>query len=164
MPPTNTDRDPPSTDGDPSPAGIDHDRETLKRRLEAVERALSEEEPIERANRIDELESRVVELEAAVQALRGYVGSVRAVNEEIELRADRALRKAEAVERNVAPGRFRHGAGSAPDGGGEDAGRSDPAPVFGSEPDVESGEASASAADGPSSDRPTPLERLRERL
>ena len=81
----------------------DHDRESVTRRLDALERAVSEEEPLERADRIDELESRIAELEAAVQALRGYVGSVRAVNEEIELRADRALRKAEAVERTVAP-------------------------------------------------------------
>lgn len=85
------------------PTDTDHDRESLDRRLDAVERALSAEEPLERADRIDELEERIVELEAAVQALRGYVGSVRAVNEEIELRADRALRKAEAVERNAAP-------------------------------------------------------------
>ena len=85
------------------PIDSDHDRESVTRRLDALERAVSEEEPIQRADRIDELESRVAELEAAVQALRGYVGSVRAVNEEIELRADRALRKAEAVERTVAP-------------------------------------------------------------
>ena len=85
------------------PIDSDHDRESLTRRLEALERAVSEEEPLERADRLDELESRVAELEAAVQALRGYAGSVRAVNEEIELRADRALRKAEAVERTVAP-------------------------------------------------------------
>jgi outer membrane murein-binding lipoprotein Lpp len=156
----------PSTDGDhdPSPTGTDHDRETLERRLEAVERALSEEEPIERADRIDELASRVAELEAAVQALRGYVGSVRAVNEEIELRADRALRKAEAVERNVAPSRIDRGADSEPDAGGRHAPGSGPGPVFGSEPDVESGDPSASAADDPPDDRPTPLERLRERL
>jgi uncharacterized coiled-coil protein SlyX len=81
----------------------DHDRDALERRLDAVERALAEDEPIDRIERIDELETRVAELEAAVQALRGYVGSVRAVNEEIEHRADRALRTAEAVERSVAP-------------------------------------------------------------
>lgn len=80
----------------------DHDRDSLQRRLEAVERALSEEEPLERADRLDELEARVAELEAAVQALRGYVGSVRAVNEDVESRADRALRKAAALERHLA--------------------------------------------------------------
>jgi uncharacterized coiled-coil protein SlyX len=83
----------------------DHDRDAVERRLDAVERALAEDEPIDRIERIDDLETRVAELEAAVQALRGYVSSVRAVNEEIEHRADRALRRAEAVERNVAPGR-----------------------------------------------------------
>lgn len=81
----------------------DHDRDSLERRVDAVERALTEGEPIDRSNRVDELEARLVELEAAVQALRGYVGSVRAVNEEIERRADHALRKAEAVERHVGP-------------------------------------------------------------
>ena len=79
----------------------DHDRDSLSRRLDAVERALSEEEPLERADRLDDLETRVAELEAAVQAIRGYVGEVRAINEDVERRADRALRKAEAVERNV---------------------------------------------------------------
>lgn len=80
------------------------DHKSVERRLDAVERALASDEPIERTDSIDELEARIAELEAAVQALRGYVGSVRAVNESIEARADRALRKAEAVERHVAPG------------------------------------------------------------
>lgn len=79
----------------------DHDRDSLSRRLDAVERALSEEEPLERADRLDDLETRVAELEAAVRAIRGYVGEVRAINEDVERQADRALRKAEAVERNV---------------------------------------------------------------
>lgn len=74
----------------------------MERRLEAVERALAEEEPVSRTDRLDDLETRVAELEAAVQALRGYVGSVRAINEDVERRADRALRKAESVERHVA--------------------------------------------------------------
>lgn len=81
----------------------DHDRDSVERRLDAVERALTDDEPIERTDRVDELETRIAELEAAVQALRGYVGSVRAINEEIEQRADRALRTAEAVERHVGP-------------------------------------------------------------
>ena len=91
------------------PIDSDHDRESVTRRLDALERAVSEEEPLERADRLDDLEGRIAELEAAVQAVRGYVGSVRAVNEEIELRADRALRKAEAVERTVAPGEVEAG-------------------------------------------------------
>jgi uncharacterized coiled-coil protein SlyX len=81
----------------------DPDRDSVERRLDAVERALTENEPLERADRLDDLETRIAELEAAVQALRGYVGSVRAVNEEIEQRADHALRKAQAVERHVGP-------------------------------------------------------------
>ena len=81
----------------------DHDRDAVERRLDAVERALSEDESLDRTDRLEELETRVIELEAAVQALRGYVGSVRAVNEEIEHRADRALRKAEIVEQHVGP-------------------------------------------------------------
>lgn len=81
----------------------DPDRDSVERRLDAVERALTENEPLERADRLDDLETRIAELEAAVQALRGYVGSVRAVNEDIEQRADHALRKAQAVERHVGP-------------------------------------------------------------
>ncbi|MFT4882898.1 MAG: putative coiled-coil protein SlyX [Natronomonas sp.] len=80
------------------------DRQSLERRLDAVERAVSEDEPIDRSERIDELESRIAELEAAVEALRGYVGSVRSVNEDVERRADRALRKAEALERTIGVG------------------------------------------------------------
>lgn len=79
----------------------DHDRESVERRLDAVERALAEGEPIDRIDRLDELETRLVELEAAVQALRGYVGSVRAVNEDVERRADHAIRKVDAIERHV---------------------------------------------------------------
>lgn len=88
----------PPNDRDPT-----HDRDSLERRLDAVERALAADEPLERADRLDDLETRVAELEAAVQALRGYVGSVRAVNEDVERRADRAFRKARAVERVVTP-------------------------------------------------------------
>jgi hypothetical protein len=79
------------------------DRDAVERRLEAVERALSEEEPLERTDRLDDLEDRVAELEAAVQAVRGYAGEVRAINEDVERRADRALRKARALERHVGP-------------------------------------------------------------
>lgn len=43
------------------------------------------------STRLDDLEARVDELESATQALRGYVGSIRAVNERVERRADRAL-------------------------------------------------------------------------
>jgi TolA-binding protein len=117
-----------------------HDRESVARRLAAVERAVSGEEPLERTDRLDELEVRIDELEAAVQALRGYVGSVRAVNEDVERRADRALRTAEAIERNVAPTETADAA-------------SGPA----SETDAE-----AEGADG--ARRSTPLDRLKARL
>ena len=106
---------------DPDPA---LDRDSLERRLDAVERALVDDEPLERADRLDDLETRVAELEAAVQALRGYVGSVRAVNEDVERRADRAFRKARAVERAVAPAECDGGGGAGregpPDSDGDD--------------------------------------------
>jgi uncharacterized coiled-coil protein SlyX len=41
--------------------------------------------------RTSEIETRLDELDAAVQALRGYAGGVRAVNREVERRADAAL-------------------------------------------------------------------------
>jgi ABC-type transporter Mla subunit MlaD len=88
------------------------DADTLDERLRAVERALADAEELpdldaqaelaattdDLANRLDDLESRVDELDAAVQAVRGYVGTIRAVNEDVERRADAALAKAEAVD------------------------------------------------------------------
>lgn len=86
--------------------------ETLEERLAAVERALTDGDHDlteltaagETAQRLDdlaadvaELDERIAELEAATQALRGYVGNVRAVNEEVEQRADLALETAEAA-------------------------------------------------------------------
>jgi uncharacterized coiled-coil protein SlyX len=79
---------------------------TLDARLAALERAVADgetdlhalAEPAARAARLDDLESRLGEVEtrldeldAAVQALRGYVGAVRAVNRDVERRADAAL-------------------------------------------------------------------------
>jgi hypothetical protein len=87
--------------------GSDADR--IDERLRAVERALTGSDATvadlgddaaaaaERdalASRVADLESRVEELEAATQAIRGYVGSVRAVNREVERRADLALARA----------------------------------------------------------------------
>lgn len=95
------------------------DGRAVTQRLRAVERAITgsnasipdiaddatatvEREAIE--SRLDDLESRVEELEAATQAIRGYVGSIRAVNREVERRADLALARAsdgaEAAEAN----------------------------------------------------------------
>jgi len=85
----------------------------VEERLSAVERALTgsdaavadlgdgaaaaaEREALE--SRVAELESRVEELEAATQAIRGYVGSIRAVNREVERRADLALARASRGE------------------------------------------------------------------
>jgi chromosome segregation ATPase len=85
----------------------------IEQRLRAVERALTDGEasPAEiedgaalrseldrQADRVEELDERVRELEAAVQALRGYVGNVRAVNEDVERRAEAALAAAERAD------------------------------------------------------------------
>lgn len=89
------------------------DTAALNERLDAVERALTngdydlpelEEsaeltaEVTELAQRIDSLEDRLTELEAAVQAVRGYAGEIRAVNEDVERRANAALAKVESFE------------------------------------------------------------------
>ncbi|QZP37610.1 DUF7310 family coiled-coil domain-containing protein [Halobaculum magnesiiphilum] len=98
----------------------------LRTRLAAVERACSGDADVGPADlgdaaeataelqnaseRIDELEDRVAELESATKALRGYVGSIRAVNERVERRADRALaasragpsRERQATDRSAA--------------------------------------------------------------
>ena len=83
--------------------------ERLDERLSAVERAVTasdatvadlgdgaaaaaEREALE--SRVADLESRVEELEAATQAIRGYAGAIRAVNREVERRADLALARA----------------------------------------------------------------------
>ena len=123
-------------------APSDLDRESVERRLDAVERALTDERSVERVDELDEIETRVAELEAAVQALRGYVGSVRAVNEDVERRADRALRRAEALERHVGPTEANHDP--------------DPDPDHDSNPDPDPTDGSA--------DAPGALGRLRNRL
>lgn len=108
-------------DGATQHASAAPDRSTTDRnlaeRLAAVERAITDEGSVadlsttaERDRRLEDLterveavEARLDELDAATQALRGYVGSVRAVNEEIEQRADLALAIAERTERNATP-------------------------------------------------------------
>ncbi|WP_101296263.1 DUF7310 family coiled-coil domain-containing protein [Halegenticoccus soli] len=89
------------------------DETALAERLAAVERALIGDErsvdgiadAAERDARLEELteaverlDDRVAELEAATMALRGYVGNVRAVNRDVERRADAALAGVEALE------------------------------------------------------------------
>ncbi|KAA9396827.1 hypothetical protein Har1130_03165 [Haloarcula sp. CBA1130] len=87
--------------------------ETLAERLRTVERAVTDgttefPEVTELAElesrmdtveqRIDGIDERTAELEAATQALRGYVGNVRAVNEDVEQRADAALAATDRLE------------------------------------------------------------------
>lgn len=93
----------------PRPGGTATESERFDERLRAVERALTGSdaavadlgddaaaaaERAELESRLDDLEARVEELEAATQALRGYAGSIRAVNREVERRADLALARA----------------------------------------------------------------------
>lgn len=92
------------------------DSETLDERLRAVERALTGtdhevaglSDAAALATRIEDLETRLDEiaerqrdLEASTQAVRGYVGNVRAVNRDVEQRADAALAKIEELERRL---------------------------------------------------------------
>lgn len=85
---------------------------TLDARLSALERAVADGETDLHAlddaatltTRLDDLESRagetetrIDELDAAVQSLRGYVGAIRAVNREVERRADAALAVADRL-------------------------------------------------------------------
>ena len=88
----------------------------LTERLDAVERALTDGETavddlsdaadVERRlteleTRAETVDERLTELEAAVQAVRGYVGGVRAVNRDVERRADAALATAESIAEAV---------------------------------------------------------------
>jgi len=91
--------------------------EDLETRIDALERAITDGEgefdeirtAAETAAHLDrldtdlgELQDRVCELEAATQALRGYVGNVRAVNDDVESKADAALAKTEEIEAALA--------------------------------------------------------------
>lgn len=68
---------------------------------ELTEEAAARERLDELDERAADLADRVAELEAATQALRGYVGNVRAVNRDVEQRADAALAKVESLEERV---------------------------------------------------------------
>jgi chromosome segregation ATPase len=89
------------------------DIETLAERLRTVERTVTDgatefpevtelgelEERVDSLEqRVDDIDERTAELEAATQALRGYVGNVRAVNDEVEQRADAALAATDRLE------------------------------------------------------------------
>lgn len=52
-------------------------------------------------SQLETIESRLEDLEAGTQALRGYVGNVRAVNDDVEQRAETALAKVEALESSL---------------------------------------------------------------
>lgn len=99
------------------------DDSELLARLEAVERALTGgDTPVVELDgaaeldarlaaveeRVETLAERADELDAATQALRGYAGGLRAVDEDIERRADAALAKAESLEREFASERQLH--------------------------------------------------------
>lgn len=61
--------------------------------LAAIERRVTELE-----SAVESLTDRLDEMDAATQAMRGYLGGVRAVNEDVERRANAALAKAESLE------------------------------------------------------------------
>ncbi|ELZ37483.1 DUF7310 family coiled-coil domain-containing protein [Halorubrum tebenquichense] len=178
------DADSPTAGAESLSAGASAPNDRIESRLRAVERAVTgndarpadvaddatataERERLE--SRLDDLEERVAELEAATQAVRGYVGAVRAVNREVERRADLALSRATAAERgNDADGavpsesaldaalpddRPSSGGRSNGDGG---AGRSDGRDSRGGSGDGDDGDGGAWAEDA--------LSRLRESL
>ncbi|WP_410765433.1 hypothetical protein [Haloferax sp. DFSO60] len=104
--------DDPSRDTDHSPAASPQP-ETLSARLDAVERTLTGDDvaisSLEDAAAVEsrlsnlettanELSERMDEVDAATQAVRGYLGGIRAVNEDVERRANAALAKAESLE------------------------------------------------------------------
>jgi hypothetical protein len=112
--PESTAAEPDATEASGGPAAGGEPSGGLESRLRAVERAVTGEETrpadvaagaaatAERerlAERLDDVEERLSELEAATQAVRGYAGAVRAVNREVERRADLALSRATASER-----------------------------------------------------------------
>lgn len=120
----------------------DDPSDRIEARLSAVERAVtgSDARPADAAvgaeataererleSRLDDLEERVAELEAATQAVRGYAGAVRAVNREVERRADLALARATEAGRGGGRGKGRDDVdGGATDGQRLDSGRPGP--------------------------------------
>ncbi|SFR33470.1 MULTISPECIES: DUF7310 family coiled-coil domain-containing protein [Halorubrum] len=118
-----TDAAPPRP-GTEATTGANGSTDRIESRLRAVERAVtgSDARPADAVadaeataerdrleSRLDDLEERVAELEAATQAIRGYAGSVRAVNREVERRADLALARATEAGREVDGARERSG-------------------------------------------------------
>jgi hypothetical protein len=88
--------------------------------------------------RVEDLEDEVAELDAAVQAVRGYVGEIRAINDEVEETAAAAMAKAERAAGTDAERTARSEAERAAGTGGERATGRQPA-------EVEAGDRSGSA-------------------
>ncbi|WP_198530010.1 DUF7310 family coiled-coil domain-containing protein [Halorubrum aethiopicum] len=166
-------------------SGSATDRARLEERLDAVERTLTgtdrsvagvvdgaaadaEREAI--AERLDAIETRIEELEAATQAVRGYAGAIRAVNREVERRADLALARATAARGGASPvADASTDGGSVGDGGERSGGGS---PESGEIPDDDALDAAVpgdtgttrDGASGGTDEKSNPLERLREAL
>ncbi|WP_338727726.1 hypothetical protein [Haladaptatus sp. DJG-WS-42] len=92
------------------------DTDALTERLSAVERALTEtDQSVSEledvaaftkrldavTDRLDTIDTRLGELDAAVQAVRGYVGQQKAVNDDVEQRANAALAAVDRLERTL---------------------------------------------------------------
>lgn len=112
---------------------------SLDERLRAVERTLTDTDrdltaiadAAERTDRIERLEDRsdrlqhrLEELESAVESVRGYVGQIKAVNREVERRANAAL----AATQGVADDSDLSANGHDPDSGFECVSRTDDQP------------------------------------
>lgn len=92
-----------------------HMDDRLDDRVDAVERAISDghtadglPETARMEQRLDDIEAtvedlddRLADLEAAVQALRGFAGGIRAVDEEVERRANAAVARVERLEADL---------------------------------------------------------------
>jgi hypothetical protein len=146
---------------EPTSSGANGSDDRLASRLRAVERAVagSEARPDEIAagaeataererleSRIADLEERVAELEAATQAVRGYAGAVRAVNREVERRADLALSRATTAAR-AADGAEGRGVAAGSGGGDPQAGSGGGDPPAGDR-EIAAGSGNGNAASG----------------
>jgi len=170
------------------------DVETLAERLQTVERAVTDGETTfpevtdrgefesrvdDLETRVDDLEERTAELEAAAQALRGYVGNVRAVNDDVESRANAALAATDRLEARLDElAASDRPTGDTPTESRDAAGRPVETAREATGPPPVSGPVSTGAGDhsdfaaitdggnGETDDEPSPgvLERIRERL
>jgi hypothetical protein len=102
----------------------------LNDRVDAVERAITDghaadglPETARMERRLDDLEAtvediddRLADVEAAVQALRGFAGGIRAVDEEVERRANAAVAQVERLETEMRDRAEMDGTGAGPPG------------------------------------------------